>query len=84
MSQKTRYSKYLPAAAAGGAVYLALESVPASAAGTVPQEVQTAIDNTTATIQALAPIALAAIAAALIPFGSSLALSFVHKIMAKM
>ena len=57
---------------------------PASAAtGTVPQVVQDAIDNTTATVAALGPVAVAAVAAALIPFGSAMALAFVHKVMAK-
>jgi hypothetical protein len=56
---------------------------PANAAGTVPTDVQTAVDNTTATVGALAPIALAAITVALVPFGASMALSFVHKVMGK-
>jgi hypothetical protein len=56
---------------------------PANAAGTVPADVQTAVDSTTATVGALAPIALAAISVALVPFGAAMALSFVHKVMGK-
>lgn len=79
---KKRYAAFLPAAAITTAV--ALEMQPASAVGTVPPEVQKNIDDTTATIGALVVIGTAAVAAALVPFGSSLALGFVHKIMARM
>jgi hypothetical protein len=58
-------------------------SQPTYAVGTVPADVQTAVDNTTATVAALSPIALAAVAAALVPFGAGMALSFVHKVMSK-
>lgn len=60
---------------------LSLISVPAYAVGTVPADVQTAVDNTTATIGALGPIALAAISVALVPFGAGMALKFVRGVM---
>lgn|GEM_PF-5227216 len=48
-----------------------------------PADVVTAVANTTATIAALEPISIAAISAALVPFGSAMALSFVRKVMSK-
>ncbi len=68
-------------AGAALATIVMFESQPSYAVGEVPQDVQTAVDNTVATVQALSPIALAAVAAALVPFGASMALSFVRKVM---
>ena len=84
MNFKTVSSRFL--LASGGAFMAGLvlfQPGPSMAVGTVPDDVKQAIDNTTATIDALAPIALTAVAAALVPFGASLALSFVHKVMSK-
>ena len=53
------------------------------AGGSVPQDVTDAVSETTATVKALSPIALSAIAVALVPFGAGMALSFVHKVMSK-
>ena len=53
-------------------------------AGTVPAEVQQAIDSSIATVNALSPLALAALAVALIPFGSMLALKFLNMVMARL
>jgi len=60
---------------------VALQTEPASA--TVPEEVQEAIDTSIATVNALSPLALAALAIALIPFGSMLALKFLNMVMAR-
>lgn len=50
---------------------------------TAPTDVTSAVDQTTATVKALSPIALSAVAVALVPFGAGMALSFVHKVMSK-
>lgn len=52
-------------------------------AGTAPADVVTAVNNTTATIQALGPIALAAVSVALVPFGAGMALKFVRGVMSR-
>lgn len=67
-------------AMAGGGV----GTLKANAEGTVPTEVQTAINNSTATVNALSPLALAALSIALIPFGSMLALKFMNMVMARL
>lgn len=79
-SKKVAFSALTALTVLGGS---AIVSQPSYAVGTVPADVQTAVDNTTATVAALSPIALAAVAAALVPFGAGMALSFVHKVMSK-
>ncbi len=59
-------------------------TMPQKAEGTVPADVQTAINDSIATVQALSPLALAALAVALIPFGSMLALKFLNMVMARL
>lgn len=54
-----------------------------AADGDVPADVTNSVNETTATVKALGPIALAAISVALVPFGAGMALSFVHKVMSK-
>lgn len=83
MNFKKSRSNLLLVLGSGLAAALISSSRADAAAGTVPPDVQTAIDNTTATVAALSPVAIAGVAAALIPFGSSMALSFVHKVMSK-
>lgn len=56
---------------------------PPAKAGGVPPEVATAIASSTATVEALSPLALAALAVALVPFGSMLALKFLQMVMAR-
>jgi len=56
---------------------------PVLAAGTVPADVQTGIDDATATVSALGSISLAALVVALVPFGSMLTLRFLHMVLAR-
>lgn len=66
------------------ALAIAFSAIPARAdGGTAPQDVTDAVNQTTATVKALSPIALSAVAVALVPFGAGMALSFVHKVMSK-
>ena len=63
---------------------LALEVQPSLAAGgTVPTDVQTGIDNSTATAQALSPLALACLTVALVPWASMLTLRFINMVLSR-
>lgn len=65
------------------AIVFSISSRSLAADGSAPQDVTDAVNQTTATVKALSPIALSAIAVALVPFGAGMALSFVHKVMSK-
>lgn len=67
----------------GALVLTALVGFARPSKAEVPEQVQTAITNTTDTIAALAPIGLAAVSAALVPFGSKMALKFVGAVLSK-
>lgn len=56
---------------------------PAGAVGTVPEQVQTGIDDATATIGALSVLALAALTVALTPMGSMLTLRFLNMVLSR-
>jgi hypothetical protein len=66
-----------------GSSVVAVSSLPASAAGTVPADVQTGIDDAKVTVQALSPLALAALTVALIPMGSMLTLRFLNMVLSR-
>ncbi len=68
----------------GGILSAGTVGMPQKAEATVPADVQTAINDSIATVQALSPLALAALAVALIPFGSMLALKFLNMVMARL
>ena len=48
----------------------------------VPADVTTSVNNTKDVVEALSPIALAAISVSLVPFGAGMALKFVKGVMA--
>lgn len=60
-----------------------VQPAPASATGTVPTDLQTAIDNSVSSVNALSPLVLACLAVALIPLGSMLTLKFIHMVLAR-
>jgi hypothetical protein len=76
----SRLSPLIIAPVLVGSVFFLPYTPPASAK--VPTEVTTAVTDTKDVVEALAPIALAAISVALIPFGAGMALKFVKGVMA--
>jgi predicted transcriptional regulator len=69
-------------ALSGGVLFTS--QFPASAAtGTVPTDLQTAIDDAVASTKALSPLALACLAVALIPLGSMLTLRFINMVLSR-
>ena len=75
----SRFSPFVLAPVLAGSVLFFSYTPLASAA--VPDEVTTAVTNTKDTVQALGPIALAAISVSLVPFGAGTALKFVKGVM---
>lgn len=79
--KKVFLSALLVSSVAFGAV--SVSTSPASATGTVPADVQTSIDNATATVGALSPLALACLVVALTPFGAMLTLRFLNMVLSR-
>ncbi len=66
-----------------GGIVVASSPVFAQSAGTVPASVQTGIDNSKATVQALDSLALAALVVALTPMGAMLTLRFLNMVLSR-
>ena len=78
-SALSRFSPFVLAPVLAGSVFFFSHTPPASAA--VPADVTTAVTSTKDVVEALAPIALAAISVSLVPFGAGMALKFVKGVM---
>lgn len=68
---------------AAGSIFCISYSPPAHAVGTVPTEVQNGIDTAKATVEALNPLAFAALSVALLPLGSMLTLRFLNMVLSR-
>jgi hypothetical protein len=75
----SRFSPLIIAPVLAGSVFFLPHTSPVSAK--VPTDVTTAVTDTKDVVEALSPIALAAISVSLIPFGAGMALKFVKGVM---
>jgi hypothetical protein len=66
-----------------GAVGIVISPQASYATGTVPTDVQTGIDNATATVGALSGLSLAALVVALTPLGAMLTLRFLNMVLSR-
>lgn len=71
------------AASVLGSVGIVAQPQPSFATGTVPADVQTGIDNASATVTALSPLALACLVVALTPLGAMLTLRFLNMVLSR-
>jgi hypothetical protein len=72
-----------PLAIVGVIGFSSSPSLAQTATGTVPDSVQTGIDNSIATVQALDSLALAALVVALTPLGAMLTLRFLNMVLSR-
>ena len=80
---KATFSVLLISSALMTSVALVAPSPSLAAAGEVPEDVQTGIDNAISTVQALSPLALAALVVSLTPLGAMLTLRFLNMVLSR-